>query len=494
MNVTNSCPHQDWEEQARRGRNHAILFIDVVARGVNSDHVGEFLQVPFRFTHYRQFAAARWFLSSEIAAYVQLLKDEEAHHPGYLLGLANAQYAVTADAVDWAQTQLGRDFSSASNDELIDVLRGWANRFEPIFAACYTYTFLNRFYPDVLVEIVSRHEPDFKRQQEDLQALFALDEPSETRQEQESILIIAQAALETGGNDNDARIQRLIETHVRRFAHLGLYYFYREPYTAAQIRERVNELLGKDLSAEREKINASKTYVDKSREIMNRLGFTADERLVVETIKRWAFVANDFDEQTMRIVYLLWDFWHALADRLSISYAQLVEMTVSEVEGALRAGRVSEELKRELSDRYEDSALVLDEHGVHVFVGEPLQAYYRENAARAESYEHVRELRGQPASPGLVRGTVRVLNSIHELHKVKKGDILVAAATTPGFVPAMEKAAAIVTNEGGLLCHAAIVSRELQIPCVVGTKIATKALKDGETVEVDANKGIVHKV
>lgn len=78
-----------------------------------------------------------------------------------------------------------------------------------------------------------------------------------------------------------------------------------------------------------------------------------------------------------------------------------------------------------------------------------------------------------------------------EPDKVKEGDILVTFMTTPVFVPAMEKAAAIVTDEGGILCHAAIVSRELGIPCVIGTKIATKVLKDGDFVEVDANRGII---
>ena len=66
--------------------------------------------------------------------------------------------------------------------------------------------------------------------------------------------------------------------------------------------------------------------------------------------------------------------------------------------------------------------------------------------------------------------------------------------TTPDFVPAMKKAAAIVTEQGGITSHAAIVSRELGVPCVIGTKIATRVLKDGDLVEVDANKGIVRKV
>ncbi len=78
--------------------------------------------------------------------------------------------------------------------------------------------------------------------------------------------------------------------------------------------------------------------------------------------------------------------------------------------------------------------------------------------------------------------------------KIRQGEILVAVITYPALLPAMERASAIVTDEGGLLCHAAIVSRELGIPCVVGTRIATKVLKDGDLIEVDASEGVVKRL
>lgn len=75
--------------------------------------------------------------------------------------------------------------------------------------------------------------------------------------------------------------------------------------------------------------------------------------------------------------------------------------------------------------------------------------------------------------------------------KVQKGDILVAVMTRPDYIVGIKKAAAIVTDEGGITCHAAIVAREIGIPCVIATKIATKVLKDGDLVEVNANHGVV---
>ncbi len=98
---------------------------------------------------------------------------------------------------------------------------------------------------------------------------------------------------------------------------------------------------------------------------------------------------------------------------------------------------------------------------------------------------------GLGASPGIGTGMVKVVKDISELDKVEKGDVMVTIMTNPDMVPAMEKSAAIVTDQGGATCHAAIVSRELGIPCIVGTKVATELLKEGQTITVDASHGKV---
>lgn len=103
----------------------------------------------------------------------------------------------------------------------------------------------------------------------------------------------------------------------------------------------------------------------------------------------------------------------------------------------------------------------------------------------------VDDFRGLTACTGKALGTVKVIRSAKEIHNVMPGDILVAVMTRPDYMPAMRKAAAIVTDEGGVTSHAAIMSRELNIPCIIGTKIATRCLKNGQTVEVNANHGWV---
>lgn len=102
-------------------------------------------------------------------------------------------------------------------------------------------------------------------------------------------------------------------------------------------------------------------------------------------------------------------------------------------------------------------------------------------------------VRGLAASPGIGAGKVKLINDISEIARVQEGDILVTVMTNPDMVPAMRRAKAVVTDEGGRTCHAAIVSRELGIPCIVGAKEATKVLKEGMEITVDAKRGVVYE-
>lgn len=94
----------------------------------------------------------------------------------------------------------------------------------------------------------------------------------------------------------------------------------------------------------------------------------------------------------------------------------------------------------------------------------------------------------------ITKGKVRIIHTVNDAKKLLPGEILVASMTDPRFLFAMKKAAGIITDEGGITCHAAIVSRELKIPCIVGTKIATQLLKDRNMVELDTKNGVIKKI
>jgi len=110
-----------------------------------------------------------------------------------------------------------------------------------------------------------------------------------------------------------------------------------------------------------------------------------------------------------------------------------------------------------------------------------------------EADERIIITKGLGASPGMASGEVKIVKNTDELDKIEKGDVLVTVMTTPDMVPAMKRADGIITDEGGVTCHAAIVSRELGIPCVVGTGDGSKILKENSIVTLDGSKGFVYE-
>ena len=111
-----------------------------------------------------------------------------------------------------------------------------------------------------------------------------------------------------------------------------------------------------------------------------------------------------------------------------------------------------------------------------------------------EEESEVMEFKGNIAFKGKIQGIAKVVMNAHQIGKVNEGDILIAPTTAPSYIVGMGKASAFVTDEGGITSHTAIVAREMKKPCIIGTKIATKVLKDGDLVEVDAERGIVKKL
>lgn len=144
----------------------------------------------------------------------------------------------------------------------------------------------------------------------------------------------------------------------------------------------------------------------------------------------------------------------------------------------------------ELKKRKIFSCLIAKRNRTILKIGKKARTFVKGLQLR-EDYSNLKEVKGQCAYSGKTKGRVKIIHTPTDMGKMKKGDIIVSQATSPDLIPAIKKAAAIVTNTGGLICHAAITARELKIPCVVGTKIATQVLKDGDLVEVDATKGVV---
>jgi phosphohistidine swiveling domain-containing protein len=176
--------------------------------------------------------------------------------------------------------------------------------------------------------------------------------------------------------------------------------------------------------------------------------------------------------------------------RVGYSLLELKNANGYEIETIIKKGSPT---RKELRYRNKQNVFIWIERGFYPATGDEMNKI-KNIVLGKKKMSDVQDFRGLSASTGKAIGRVKIVRSATEIRKVKQGDILVAVMTRPDYVMAMKKAAAIVTNEGGITSHAAIVSRELGIPCIIGTKIATEVLKDGDLVEVNANHGWVRKL
>lgn len=182
-----------------------------------------------------------------------------------------------------------------------------------------------------------------------------------------------------------------------------------------------------------------------------------------------------------------------IGSRLDIDINLVRRMLPWNIKKSLLAGKVD---KEELEKRYVYSIQYSNNGQTNIYTGDDSRKFIKSINLEVEKGvdRNLKKLKGSCAQIGKAKGVVKVINNPGELNKMNEGDILVSQMTDPEIVAAMKKAAAIVTDLGGITCHAAIVARELGIPCIIGTKYATKIFEDGDRVEVNADKGLVRKI
>lgn len=219
----------------------------------------------------------------------------------------------------------------------------------------------------------------------------------------------------------------------------------------------------------------------KTKKLLNR-----DTLVFLEMVNKHLFLDNYAADLYTKIEFF---FLKLLEKRLGIGFKELSWYSWKDME--LLVNRHSKLSKEKLGERQNYRVMVQIDGQIGYFYG---KGDFDRVAALVNFYAkaHKRtKIHGLIASKGIVLGKVKIVRSVNDMDKINSGDILVATTTRPDLMPAILRAAAIVTDKGGITSHAAIVSRELNIPCIVATQIATEVLKDGDSIEVNADKGII---
>ncbi len=234
----------------------------------------------------------------------------------------------------------------------------------------------------------------------------------------------------------------------------------------------------------------AKTTLTREKAI-NLLNPNNEDKTFLETAPYIIFFKDWRDDLRRKFSYT----WHFIFERISeqflINTEDLGYLTVEEITLLLKENCFPKDLVKK---RKEFGCVVTSDKENRVIVINNILPEYNTIIQEIDEQLSPEEVKGQIAYPGRVIGPVRIMHTYHDIKKVEIGDILIANTTHPNYLPAMQKAAAFITNEGGVVSHAAIVAREMKKPCIVGTKNATKVFNNHDLVEVDANKGTVRKI
>jgi phosphohistidine swiveling domain-containing protein len=286
---------------------------------------------------------------------------------------------------------------------------------------------------------------------------------------------------------------KLIEKHWKKYRWIT--YGYSGPSLSKKFfEEELADLIQKGklkqklVEMEEQKKKAEK----KIKKAVKELGLDAQEKYLFDLARKIIFLKGYRKEVLVLSYFLLGELVKEVSRRTLIPFNELRTMTPEEVNLLLAKGKHPS--VKELRARKNHVLCVSTDQSKTVFSGQKAKDYFKKSVTQKRVTKIIKELNGQIASPGLVKGKVKIVNEAEDMEKMEEGDVLISHQTQPELLPAMKIAAAIVTDQGGMTCHAAIVSRELNVPCVIGTKVATNVLKDGDLGEVDAHHGIVRKV
>ncbi len=390
-----------------------------------------------------------------------------------------------------AAKKLSGDLHEVSGEELFNRWNQWWKEFMELMKWSVMGTVMEMEEPLLTNKLQglleSRLGNDSQEKGKYFQILTTATKRTIAGQEEIDLLQLRNKQLTSGITD------QTIVRHLERYSWIA--FGYDGPgWKVSDIHKRLDQLpieLAQIKKLIEEKEEVELVTVAQQKEIEKRLHLTSDEKRlfnVLRTLGFWKFERKFMNQQAHE---LMEDFIRELAKRYSLSIPQVKMIAPYEMEQLLIRHEVDPLV---LNERIRESVVLFRGTDYKVLSGNNVKNISQQIRNSLIVDTTVSRLQGNTAYPGYAKGKVKRVDGPEDMKKLKTGEILISMSTSPHILPAMKRAAAIVTDSGGITSHAAIIAREIKIPTVIGTKIASKVLKDGDIVEVDANKGIVRKL
>ncbi len=414
---------------------------------------------------------------NNISRWFYFLKEDdnfEKELDGYInnLDLLDEAEVIMKDTTEKAKKKFNRGFSGLTNQELIDYFNFFCEKATKLIYFTASIRSADRAIMPKLKKILTPKEIDI--------ALLPLKPVFIVREE----LALRELAVKLFKEGKKPEKDDVSDIH-SRFLWAFLGYYNEKLKTKKEYVETLKKMIEDDPVG---KLESLKNRLKKEEDVQKAL-FAKYDTPVLKILPAFVYLKDVYKESINKLIVYSDDLFNEIAKRTDRSLRFIKNLAPDETIDLLKGKKLDEAL---IKERTRHSIVLCDNRKFTVLSGNDADKF--EEKYITKLYAGKNEFKGRGVSKGFGKGKVKIVLTVDDFGKVEKGDILTVMNTSPEFVPIMKKASAIIAEDGSLSSHVSVISREFGIPCVVGLDVITKILKDGEMVEVDADKGIVRKV
>lgn len=431
--------------------------------------------------------ALHYFSKDDCHKISELMLRKLINDPEFLEKMQMHFSALGQQFLYFCDTSFIEKVSGLSDGELINIFQKYIYLYKELRGKRNIYYhFLGKSLEVYLRKLLSQHTSEHI--QAHFTTLTTTREPTWAEEERTSLLELV-ASLQKGFTKESQEFQQKLQTHEKLFR--AFMFDYHGPlvldkkYFLVQIDNYLME--GKDAEKELRELTEKKLFIIQKQEALAaELNLSLSEKKYFQAMqllilwKEHKKRVHSMSHVSFQIIFM-----PEICRRINLPFQYARFLDDDELVEALQSKKVN---LPKLQQRAEHFTIIHTPTRKQILGGEEALEY---NEQLKPKYEFQETLTGSPASTGKHRGKVILVMNEKDLSKVQAGDVLVTTMTKPQYILAMQRAGAFVTDSGGITCHAAILARELEKPCVVGTNLATQVLKNGDFVEVDADTGIV---
>ena len=375
----------------------------------------------------------------------------------------------------------------------------YLNAYKSLSPALWITMSLGRTYSEKLIEEIKERIGGQDSNAEIESMISILTYPNESTPMMEEEISLLKICIKLQNNEK-FNFEQELRKHYEKFRYIPAN-FVDEAWSLDYFREEIeNNLKRLDCKKKLEELeNNKKKLIEERERLIKKAGFTDKELFYAKILRETTFLNELRKFYFAKAQYLIRDFLTYFGEKIELgNWEEMFYLTHYEILDLFDKKNI-DKYKTHIKKRKRIYVIIRDNKGKLYLLEDQEAKEIKDKLiyptpVKEKGEERITEIKGMIANKGIAKGKAKIVHTAKELGKVNRGDILVAKMTGVDFISAMKIAGGFVTDEGGITCHASIVARELGVPCIIGTKIATQVLKDGDEVEVDANEGVVRIV